>query len=409
VEFCVRFGLGRAWAWRNTGRCARESPGWGEGIVLRTSDLDYELPPERIATHPVVPRDAARLLVVDRRGGGTQHRWVKELPGLLRPRDLLVFNTTRVLPARFRGVRQGTGGKVEGLYLREAQGSVAGALVWTALIKGRHTRAGAVLELDDPAGKASGVRLRVTGRPDGEPEAWTVAVEGDNAAGVDTPRLLERVGLTPLPPYILKARRAAGDAGDEDVDRGVYQTVYAREAGSVAAPTAGLHFTPELLGTLGRACVEMVDVVLHVGTGTFRPVETEFVEQHPMHTEWCSMIDGAIRAVRETRAHGGRVIAVGTTAARTLETYAHAVGDAPGVSIPDSINTAILITPGYKWRWVDGLLTNFHLPRSTLMALVAALLPDGAGAGVERLKAVYAEAIAEGYRFYSFGDAMLVL
>jgi S-adenosylmethionine:tRNA ribosyltransferase-isomerase len=381
--------------------------------VLRTSDLDYDLPPEGIATHPVSPRDSARLMVVDRRDPSRMgHRIVRDLPGLLRAGDLLVFNTTRVLPARFRGVREGTGGKMEGLYLHDAPGG-GGGLVWVCLIKGRHTREGAVLELALPDGGRSGVRLRVVGRPAEEPEAWLAAVEGgEGAEGLDSAGVLARVGLTPLPPYILKARRDAGDAGDDAADRGEYQTVYAREAGSVAAPTAGLHFTTELLGALGRAGVRMADVVLHVGTGTFRPVETETVEGHPMHTEWCSMTPAAIEAVRETRAAGGRVIAVGTTAARTLESYAVAsgeVGDSPGAGAPEAIETSILITPGHAWRWVDGLLTNFHLPRSTLMALVAALFPGEPAEAVGALKGAYGEAIASGYRFYSFGDAMLVV
>jgi S-adenosylmethionine:tRNA ribosyltransferase-isomerase len=375
--------------------------------VLRTSDLDYDLPPEHIATHPVSPRDAARLMVVDRRQGRTEDRTVRDLPALLRAGDLLVFNTTRVLPARFRGVREGTGGKMEGLYLHDAAAGAAGGLTWVCLIKGRHTREGAAFELALPDGGRSGIRLRVTGRPADEPEAWLAAVEG--AGELDSPGVLGRVGMTPLPPYILKARRDAGDPGDDAADRGEYQTVYARQAGSVAAPTAGLHFTTELLGALGRAGVEMADVVLHVGTGTFRPVETELVEAHAMHTEWCSMPPEAVEAVRSARARGGQVIAVGTTAARTLEAYAAAMGDPRGAGAPASIETPILITPGHAWRWVDGLLTNFHLPRSTLMALVAALFPGEPAAAAGRLKDAYREAIARGYRFYSFGDAMLVV
>jgi S-adenosylmethionine:tRNA ribosyltransferase-isomerase len=391
--------------------------------VLRTADLDYDLPPERIATHPVHPRDAARLMVVAKGEAGAVgepgHRRVRDLPGLLRPGDLLVFNTTRVLPARMRGVRVGTGGRAEVLYLHE--GLAAGALAWTVLIKGRHTRAGAEFDLFDRQGNPSGVRLRVTGRPQSEPEAWTVEVEQrdkGNTGGTTVRRgegqtleVLNRVGLTPLPPYILRARRDAGDPGNDDADRADYQTVYARESGdpggdsggSVAAPTAGLHFTPELLAALARAGVGRAEVILHVGTGTFRPVETEFVEEHPMHEEWCGMTPEAVEAVRAARARGGRVIAVGTTAARTLESYAAAIGEGSG-PIPGSLRTRLLVTPGYRWRWVDGLLTNFHLPRSTLMALVGAMVPGG----VAGLKGLYAEAVRRGYRFYSFGDAMLI-
>jgi S-adenosylmethionine:tRNA ribosyltransferase-isomerase len=215
--------------------------------------------------------------------------------------------------------------------------------------------------------------------------------------------------LTPIPPYIRKARQTAGIAISDAADRDRYQTVFADAQtvhgglGSVAAPTAGLHFTPGLLAELERLGVERADVVLHVGPGTFRPVETAIVEEHPMHAEWCSMPHTAIEAIGRTRARGGRVVCVGTTSARVVETYA--AREERGEAYEAWVETRILITPGYRWRWVDGLLTNFHLPRSTLMAMVAALL-DG---GVERLKGVYSEAISQGYRFYSYGDAMLVV
>jgi S-adenosylmethionine:tRNA ribosyltransferase-isomerase len=388
---------------RGNGRVAEKG-------VLRTADLDYELPQERIATHPAHPRDAARLMVVDRADPSRiSHRVIRDLPDLLCPGDLLVFNTTRVLPARFRGQRIGTGGKMEGLFLSEGtEARRHGGTEWVCLIKGRHTRAGAEFELFDRDGKKSGVRLVVTGRPADEPEAWLAEVVGGlEGPSLLTHNVLERVGLTPLPPYILKARKDAGDPGDEGADREEYQTVFARESGSVAAPTAGLHFTPELLARLDERGIRRAEVVLHVGTGTFRPVETEFVEQHPMHFEWCSMSAEALSAVRETKARGGRVIPVGTTAARTLEAYAAATGASLGeAGLPKSLETNLLITPGYRFRWVDGLLTNYHLPRSTLMAMVAALLP---GDGVASLKRLYAEALRHGYRFYSFGDAMLVL
>jgi S-adenosylmethionine:tRNA ribosyltransferase-isomerase len=408
--------------------------------LLPTAQLEYELPPELIAVRPAEPRDAARLLVVRREGDGAHDRIVRELPGVLKPGDLLVFNTTHVLPARFRGRRVGTGGKIEGLYLHEAMpahiahaeiqgsGGAAGGggggrdagLFWIALIKGRHTRPGAVLELHDPAGQESGIRLAVLGRPADEPEAWIVRVEG--APGRGTREVLDRVGLTPLPPYILKARKDRG-MGEQSDDPSRYQTVYARAdpsdadgavggpgtaPGSVAAPTAGLHFTPELLEALGARGVARADVVLHVGAGTFRPVETEFVEEHPIHAEWCGMSPAAIRQVQETRSRGGRVIPVGTTAVRTLEAYAAVIES--GEQPPEWLATRLLITPGYCFRWCDGMLTNFHLPRSSLMALVAAMLErEGTpGSGVERLKLLYAGAVARGYRFYSFGDAMLI-
>jgi S-adenosylmethionine:tRNA ribosyltransferase-isomerase len=402
--------------------------------VLRTAELDYHLPPELIAVRPAEPRDAARLLVAERGGSRLAHREVRDLPGLLRPDDLLVFNTTSVLQARFRGKRVGTGGRIEGLYLHEAtqahlaeaeiggsggSGGEAGAgLYWIALIKGRHTRPGAVLELHDAAGGASGLQLAVLGRPSDEPEAWTVRVDG--AAGLGTREVLARIGLTPLPPYILKARKDRGITDQAD-DPARYQTVYARDdkgedraaaggaPGSVAAPTAGLHFTPDLLRALEERGVRRAEVVLHVGAGTFRPVETEFVEEHPIHAEWCSMSGATVGEVEETRRRGGRVIPVGTTAVRTLEAYAAILET--GDTAPEWLSTRLLITPGYRFRWCDGMLTNFHLPRSSLMALVAAMLEraGAAGSGVERLKGLYAEAVAQRYRFYSFGDAMLIV
>jgi S-adenosylmethionine:tRNA ribosyltransferase-isomerase len=222
--------------------------------------------------------------------------------------------------------------------------------------------------------------------------------------GRSSVEMLEELGWTPLPPYILRSRRAAAEPADEARDRERYQTVYARAPGSVAAPTAGLHFTPALLDALAERGVRRADVVLHVGAGTFRPIESEFVEEHPMHAEWCSMDAVAIEAVRATRASGARVVPVGSTAARTLESYAAALEG--GRAAPASLLTRLLITPGYRFKWTDGLLTNFHLPRSTLLALVAAMLP---GEGVEAIKRAYAHAVAERYRFYSFGDACLIL
>jgi S-adenosylmethionine:tRNA ribosyltransferase-isomerase len=254
----------------------------------------------------------------------------------------------------------------------------------------------------DRGGKPCGVALTVTARSETEAGAWVVSVH--DAGGAGTPAILERVGHTPLPPYIVKARAAAHDAAETEEDRDLYQTVYAAEPGSVAAPTAGLHFTPELISRLFDRLVCSVAVTLHVGAGTFKPVETEFVEQHSMHAEWCSITPGALRIITDAKKAGQRVIAVGTTAARTLEAYA-AVLESEAVP-PASLETRLLITPGYRFRWVDGLLTNFHLPRSTLMALVAALLPEP---GAEALRSLYAAAIAERYRFYSYGDAMLVV
>ncbi len=367
--------------------------------MLRTADLDYHLPPELIATRPAEPRDSARLLVL-RRGASSQieHRTVRDLPGLLRPGDCLVFNTSRVLPARFHGTREGTGGRIEGLYLHDAPRGGEGSR-WVVLVEARRPKPGARLALHDPSGTESGIDLVLLERSADEPGAWIASVHAPS--DLDSPRILERIGTTPLPPYILRARRAAGLAEDDRSDRERYQTVYADSPGSVAAPTAGLHFTPELLAGLAAHGISRADTALHVGVGTFRPIETEYVEDHPMHAEWCSMQPAAFAHLIRTRERHGRVVCVGTTAARTIESYAAVAGP----EIPARLQTRLLITPGYRWLRADALLTNFHLPRSTLMALVAAMLPGG----VEQLKAAYAQAIAERYRFYSYGDAMLVV
>ncbi len=385
---------------------------------MRTSDLDYELPPDRIASHAADPRDSARLMVVRPGDPHTEDRRVRDLPGLLRAGDVLVFNTTRVLPARLLGRRAQTGGKVEGLFLSTAPNGR-----WVCLLRAGHLREGIVITLDDHHGADSGVALVLERRSEDEAGAWIVQVTGAGADAarhssgeISTHDILARVGRTPLPPYILKARSLAGEAVDDRLDQSRYQTVFAASPdgstpsegdqhvlGSVAAPTAGLHFTPELLLALSRAGVERVDVTLHVGTGTFRPVEAEFLHDHPMHEEWCSMQPAAAEAVMRAIAQGRRVIPVGTTAARTLESYAahwRAAGE-----IPSSLATRILIAPGHAWSWCTGLMTNFHLPRSTLMAMVGSLLPGG----VEELKGIYCQAIDRGYRFYSYGDAMLVL
>jgi S-adenosylmethionine:tRNA ribosyltransferase-isomerase len=383
--------------------------------MLKTSELDYHLPDSAIAVQPASPRDSARLMVVERASGSVRHLAVRDLPSVLNAEDLLVRNSTRVLPARFRGVREDTGGKVEGLYLEDVT-SLAGSDKprCRVLLKMRRHTAGAAIRLADREGVLTNLRLVIEGRVGEEPAAgeeradsgWVVCIEGASA-GLNW---LQRVGLTPLPPYILAARRHRELSSADGDDRASYQTVFASEPdhaaarpehGSVAAPTAGLHFTPELLQALTARGVHAADVVLHVGLGTFKPVETEFVEEHPMHTEWCLVPRQTARAVRAAKSTGARVIAVGTTAARTLESF-------PSVDAMEAdgeCSTRILITPGYEWMHVDALLTNFHLPQSTLMAMVSALLPGGA----TQLRSLYEEAIGEGYRFYSFGDAMLVL
>ena len=367
---------------------------------MRTDELDYDLPPELIATSPCSPRDAARLLVCSRSSDEIRHMRVRDLPGLLCAGDTLVFNTTSVVRARFVGRNLDTGGRVQGLYLRDSEPTPEGEPCWIALLKARRFRPGRRVELVGHDGRPAGVTLRLIERSGEEAGAWRVAVE--DAGGEPSAALLERAGLTPLPPYILSARRSQDLRVDDDTDRASYQTVLAdpERAGSVAAPTAGLHFTPELLDALSRAGVERATVDLCVGAGTFKPVETERLEDHPMHAERCSMDERARRAVFGS---AGRVVAVGSTSARTIESYAPLIES--GAPIPPSLETDLLIAPGYAWKRVDALLTNFHLPRSTLLAMVSAMLPGGA----DRLREIYREAIDRGYRFYSYGDAMLVL
>ena len=340
---------------------------------MDVSDFDFELPQELIAQAPLPQRDAARLLVLPRLQGPVQHRRVRDLPSLLRPGDLLVVNDARVIPARLRGRKAGSGGKVE-LLLVEA----LGGREWLALGQAsKPLREGQVVEL--PAGP---IRIR-TPRGGGE-YVVELPVEG-NAVWP----FLEKAGEVPLPPYIERAPDAA------DHDR--YQTVFAKEPGAVAAPTAGLHFTPELIAALEAGGIRFRPLTLFVGPGTFLPVRAQRTEDHRMHREKYVVEDGTVQAHRETRERGGRVIAVGTTALRTLE----AAWDGQGLrSGPGS--TDLFITPGYTFRAVDGLFTNFHLPKSTLLMLVSAL------AGLDRTLAAYREAVGERYRFFSYGDAMLI-
>lgn len=342
---------------------------------MRTDIFAFDLPAELIAQHPVEPRDRARLMVVRRAEGSREHRVFAELPELLEPGDLLVRNDTRVLPARLIGRREATGGRWEGLYLGErADGS------WEVLATTRGKPA---------AGErivvASGLVLTLVARQGSG--RWIVAPDLAGRA----PELLERFGAVPLPPYIRRGR-----AGPED--RGRYQTVYARAPGAVAAPTAGLHFTEELLGRLAARGVGWADVTLHVGAGTFRPIEADEVERHELHAEWAELTPEVAERLGRHRGRGGRIVAVGTTAARTLETAA-----ASGTFRPLAGTTDLYIRPGYTFRGLDALITNFHLPRSSLLVLVGALI------GVEALRAAYAEAVRERYRFYSYGDAMLIL
>jgi S-adenosylmethionine:tRNA ribosyltransferase-isomerase len=353
---------------------------------VKLSDFDYALPEERIAQVPAEPRDAALLFVHRMAADQSEHRHVRDLVELLAPGDLLVLNDTRVLPARLLGKRA-SGGKVELLLLEPCASGGAG--VWRALVRpGGRMREGERVELENGA-----LAARLLRRLDG-PE-WEVEIElGDSGSSVED--LLERHGRMPLPPYI---RRDAADAGAGARDRERYQTVYARERGAVAAPTAGLHFTPGLLAALEQRGIQRTHVTLHVGLGTFQPVSAERIEDHAMHSERFVLPESAERAVRAARERGGRVVAVGTTSVRVLESCA--IGG--GLVRAGSGQTRIFLKPGDRLRATDALLTNFHLPRSTLLMLVSAI------AGRERVLRLYAEALAGPYRFFSYGDALLLL
>ena len=336
---------------------------------------DYDLPPERIAQEPAARRDASRLAVLDRETGRLEHAVFRDLPEFLRPGDLLVLNDTRVIRARVHGLRA-TGGKIEVFFLREH-----GPGRWEALLRcNGKPRPGEWLSLAEGAFRVRLVERRGRGE-------WVVATpRGDLFA------LLEEMGETPLPPYIHRVN----DDARADMDRERYQTVYAAHPGAVAAPTAGLHFTPEVFEALERNGVERTCITLHVGAGTFRPIAETDIRRHRMHTEAYSVPPETLERIQATRASGGRVIPVGTTACRVLETLARD-GLEPGEG-----ETKIYIKPPYPFALTDAVLTNFHLPRSTLLVMVAAF------AGRERLLKAYAECRDRGYRFYSYGDAMLV-
>lgn len=343
-------------------------------MPLRTNDFDYNLPPESIAQSPAEPRDSARLMVLDRSTGAITHAIFRDLGRFLQPGDLLVVNRTRVIPARLFAHKVPTGGKVELLLLRRE-----GPGVWQAIVRGRGLR--------------PGVRLQVKGGPQAEIMAQLGGpLRRIRFAAPLNDRQLEAVGHVPLPPYIHRPL-----ANPER-----YQTVYAREPGSAAAPTAGLHFTPQLIETLKAQGIGFAEVTLHVGLDTFAPVKEDDPTRHKIHTEWCRVPPETAQRIRATRAAGGRIVAVGTTTVRTLETAArHAP---PGqVIAPFEGNTDLFILPGFTFRVVGAMITNFHLPRSTLLMLVSAF------AGRETILHAYEVAKQEGYRFFSFGDAMLIL
>jgi S-adenosylmethionine:tRNA ribosyltransferase-isomerase len=349
------------------------------------SSYDYELPPGLIAQNPAVPRDSSRLLVVNSLENHqtipTLHHIFRDLPELLQPGDLLVMNNTKVIPARLYGCKS-TGAEVEVLLLEERQHNC-----WLALVKpGKRFKIGNEI-IFTAGGEENPQILRAT-VVESEPQTGGRLLQFDLPPEVPLVQVLGKFGEIPLPPYI-----TASTAAHEQ-----YQTVYAQEAGAIAAPTAGLHFTPDLLEKLRSCGINQAFITLHVGVGTFRPVEVEDVTTHAMHEEWIEVSADTVEQIRATQAGGGRIIAVGTTVVRALEGAAQ-LGDLQ----PFMGKTNLFIYPGYKWRVVEGLITNFHLPRSSLLMLVSALI------GRHRLLDIYQEAISSEYRFYSFGDAMVIL
>ncbi|HVL78613.1 MAG TPA: tRNA preQ1(34) S-adenosylmethionine ribosyltransferase-isomerase QueA [Sphingomicrobium sp.] len=340
---------------------------------MRVDLFDFDLPPERIALRPARPRDSARLLLVE--GGRIADRQMLDLPGMLEPGDLLLFNDTKVIPAQLEG-RKGDAAIGATLHKRE------GPRDWLAFVRNaRRLRVGDSINFGD------GVAASVAER--GEDGAVLLHFEGEEPIEL----LLERAGRMPLPPYIASRRPA------DDADRDDYQTMFAKAEGAVAAPTAALHFTPRLIDALDARGILRETLTLHVGAGTFLPVKVDDTDRHKMHSEWGRIDSATADRLNAARASGGRLICVGTTSLRLVESAA----DDRGVIRPFDGDTSIFITPGYRFKAVDGLITNFHLPRSTLFMLVSALM------GLDIMQAAYAHAIAQGYRFYSYGDSSLLL
>jgi len=339
---------------------------------MQLSEFDFPFDSSLIAAHPCLPRDHARLLVLQRLDHSLAHRRVDELPNLLRSGDLLVVNNTKVLAARVAGRKRPSGVEVEILFVKDF-----GDAIWEVLIKGTF-RPGQIIEMGA--------------------EAFAVVIERGairTTVRVESPipfsEWLRQHGRMPLPPYLKRA--------PTDQDREWYQTLFALHEGAIAAPTAGLHFTPELLARLRQSGIGLTAVTLHVGVGTFKPVTVDQIEDHQMGAEWVEVGAEAVRSIEQARAAGGRIVSVGTTVVRALETAARADGQIR----PYCGETDIFMTPGFSFKVVDALLTNFHLPRTTLLMLVSAL------AGTELLRQAYADAVRERYRFYSYGDAMLIL
>ena len=366
-------GAGNSVPCRGLGRCPNIPPYTEKRVAMKTSDFDYELPQELIAQTPVEPRDSSRLLVYHRDTGAVEHKIFRDVIDYLNPGDVLVINQTRVIPARLYGTKEGTGGAIEFLLLRRLN-----LTDWEVILK--------------PGKKAKPGARFVFGNGELVAEILTLSEDGGRTVrffyeGVFED-VLDRLGQMPLPPYIHEKL--------EDKTR--YQTVYAKVDGSAAAPTAGLHFTPELLERIKQKGIDVVPVLLHVGLGTFRPVKEDDVADHHMHSEYYEVTPEQAEAINAARARGGRIVCVGTTSVRTLET----VATEDGIVHPGSGFTQIFITPGVKIKAVDALITNFHLPQSTLLMLISALM------GRENALAVYKQAVEEKYRFFSFGDAMMI-
>ncbi len=340
---------------------------------MKLSDFDYDLPPERIAQTPLARRDASRLLVLERSSGELRHAVFSQIGQFLTPGDLLVINRTRVLAARLHAAKVSTGGKVELLLLNQREPQI-----WEAMVGGKSVKAGLRLKVSED------LEAEVVSELDGPRRLvrFSRPVETD----------LDELGEMPLPPYIHERL--------EDPER--YQTVYSQQLGSAAAPTAGLHFTPSLLAELQASGIHLAEVTLHVGLDTFAPVTEEDPAQHHIHTEWCQLPQETADLVNQTRQAGGRVVAVGTTSVRTLESAARKSG-IPGQAAAFEGYTDLFILPGYQFQIVDAMVTNFHLPKSTLLMLVSAF------AGRETILRVYQAALEAEYRFFSFGDAMLIL
>ncbi len=339
---------------------------------MQLSEFDFPFDSSLIAAHPCLPRDHARLLVLQRLDRSLAHRRVEELPNLLRPGDLLVVNNTKVLAARVAGRKSTSGAEAEILFVKDL-----GDAIWEVLIKGTF-RPGQIIEMGAEASAVVIERGAIR---------TTVRVESP----IPFSEWLRQYGRMPLPPYLKRA--------PTDQDREWYQTLFALHEGAIAAPTAGLHFTPELLARLRQSGIGLTAVTLHVGVGTFKPVTVDQIEDHQMGAEWIEVGAEAVHSIEQARAAGGRIISVGTTVVRALETAARADGQIR----PYCGETDIFMTPGFSFKVVDALLTNFHLPRTTLLMLVSAL------AGTELLRQAYADAVCERYRFYSYGDAMLIL